>query len=149
MRTIAIFDFVYTLASTNINQSALNLVKRYITIRSFMSSIMSLIILEQLEYLSLNQKNCCHDFVYTMSSTIFNQSTPDLVKMYMTARSQMSSIMGLVRPEQFALESEKNAIFDFVYSLASTLFIKSASNLVKILMTIRSRMSLIISLIGP
>ena len=45
-----------------------------------------------------------------MASTIFNQSTPDLVKMYMTARSQMSSIMGLVRLEQFelfALESEK------------------------------------------
>ena len=45
-----------------------------------------------------------------MASTIFYQSTPDLVKMYMTARSRMSSIMGLVRPEQFelfALESEK------------------------------------------
>ena len=81
-----------------------------------------------------------------MASTIFNQSTPDLVKMYMTARSRISSIMGLVRPEQFelfALESEKNAIFDFVYTLASTVFIKSASDLVKILMTIRSRMSLI------
>ena len=88
-----------------------------------------------------------------MASTIFNQSTPDLVKMYMTARSQMSSIMGLIRPEQFelfALESEKNAIFDFVCTLASTLFfIKSASNLVKILMTIRSWMSLIMSLTGP
>ena len=45
-----------------------------------------------------------------MASTIFNQSTPDLVKMYMTARSRMSSIMGLVRPEKFelfAFESEK------------------------------------------
>ena len=36
-------DFVYTLASTNINQSALNLVKMYVTIRSQMSSIMDLI----------------------------------------------------------------------------------------------------------
>ena len=46
-----------------------------------------------------------------MASTIFKQSTPDLVKMYMTARSRMSSIMGLVRLERFdsfALESEKN-----------------------------------------
>ena len=36
-------DFVYTLASTNINQSALHLVKIYVTIRSRMSSIMDLI----------------------------------------------------------------------------------------------------------
>ena len=36
-------DFVYTLASTNINQSAPNLVKMYVTIRSPMSSIMDLI----------------------------------------------------------------------------------------------------------
>ena len=36
-------DFVYTLASTNINQSAPNLVKMYVTIRSWMSSIMDLI----------------------------------------------------------------------------------------------------------
>ena len=37
-------DFVYTLAPTNINQSAPNLVKMYVTIRwSWMSSIMDLI----------------------------------------------------------------------------------------------------------
>ena len=33
-RKIAESDFVYTLASTNINQSALHLVKMYLTIRS-------------------------------------------------------------------------------------------------------------------
>ena len=33
-------DFVYTLATTNINQSAPNLVKMYVTIRSWMSLIM-------------------------------------------------------------------------------------------------------------
>ena len=43
---IAESDFVYTLASTNINQSAPNLVKMYVTIRSWMSSIMDLIKLE-------------------------------------------------------------------------------------------------------
>ena len=37
---IAESDFDYTLASTNINQSAPNLVKMYVTIRSWMSSIM-------------------------------------------------------------------------------------------------------------
>ena len=40
---IAESDFVYTLASTNINQSALNLVKMYVTITSRMSSIIDLI----------------------------------------------------------------------------------------------------------
>ena len=36
-------DFVYTIASTNINHSAPNLVKMYVTIRSWMNSIMDLI----------------------------------------------------------------------------------------------------------
>ena len=40
---IAESEFVYTLASANINQSAPNLVKMYVTIRSWMSSIMDLI----------------------------------------------------------------------------------------------------------
>ena len=40
---IAESDFLYTLASTNINQSALNLVKMYMTIGSQLSSIMDLI----------------------------------------------------------------------------------------------------------
>ena len=40
---IAESDFVYTLASTNINQWAPNLAKMYVTIRSWMSSIMELI----------------------------------------------------------------------------------------------------------
>ena len=35
-RKIAESDFVYSLASTNINQSAPNLVKMYVTIRSWM-----------------------------------------------------------------------------------------------------------------
>ena len=40
---IAETDFVYTLASTNINQSAPNLVKMYVTISSQMSLIMNVI----------------------------------------------------------------------------------------------------------
>ena len=40
---IAGTDFVYTLASPNINQSAPNLVKMYVTVRSRMSSIIDLI----------------------------------------------------------------------------------------------------------
>ena len=41
---IAESDFVYTLSSTNIYQSAPNLVQMYVSIRSRMSSIMDLIV---------------------------------------------------------------------------------------------------------
>ena len=40
---IAEYDFVYTLSSTNIDQSAPNLVRMYVIIRSLMNSIMDLI----------------------------------------------------------------------------------------------------------
>ena len=40
---IAESDFVYTVASTNINQSPLHLVKMYVTIRSWMNWIIDLI----------------------------------------------------------------------------------------------------------
>ena len=40
-----------------------------------------------------------YDFVYALSSTSINQSAPNLVKMYMTIRSQMSLIMEVIRPE--------------------------------------------------
>ena len=39
------------------------------------------------------------DFVYTPASTNIDQSAPNLVKMYMTIRSRMSSIMDVIRPE--------------------------------------------------
>ena len=40
---IAEYDFVYTLSSTKIDQSAPNLVKMYVIIKSWISSIMDLI----------------------------------------------------------------------------------------------------------
>ena len=49
------------------------------------------------------------DFVYTLACTDINQSAPNLVKMYVTIRSQMSSIMDLIGqelPELSALELE-------------------------------------------
>ena len=46
------------------------------------------------------------DFVYTLASTTIDQSTPNLVRMYVTIRSWMSSIMDLIGPELFALEFE-------------------------------------------
>ena len=63
------------------------------------------------------------DFAYTRTSPDINQSAPKLVKMYVTIRSRMSSIMDLIRAdlsELFTLEFTKNAESGFVYTLAST-----------------------------
>ena len=54
---IAEYDFVYTLSSTNINQSAPNLIKLYVIIRSWMSSIMDLIRPELSELSALELEN--------------------------------------------------------------------------------------------
>ena len=64
----------------------------------------------------------------------------------------MSLIKGQIEtenPELCALEFGKIAELDFVYTPASTNIDQSASNLVKMYMTIRSRMSSIMDLIGP
>ena len=45
------------------------------------------------------------DFVYTLESTNIDQSTQNLVKMYVTIRSRMSSIMDLIGPELFELSA--------------------------------------------
>ena len=67
---IAETDFVYTLASPNINKSSPNLVKMYVTIRSWMSSIMDLIGAELSEFFTLEfAKIAESDFVYTLAST--------------------------------------------------------------------------------
>ena len=69
----------------------------------------------------------------------------------MPIKSQMSSILGQIEsehPKLFALEFGKIAESDFVYTLASTNIDKSTPNLVKMYMTIRLQMSLIMDLIG-
>ena len=56
------------------------------------------------------RKIAIFDFVYTLASTIIKQSAPNLVKVYMTIRSRMSLISGVIRPEQlklFTLKFEK------------------------------------------
>ena len=68
--------------------------------RARMSLIMGQIEQEHLELFALEfGKIAESDFVYTLVSTNINQSTPNLVKMYMTLRSRMSSIMDLIGPE--------------------------------------------------
>ena len=69
-------------------------------IKSRMSLILEQIILEHPELFALEfGKIAESDFVYTLASTDISQSTPNLVKMYMTLRSQMSLIMDLIGPE--------------------------------------------------
>ena len=45
------------------------------------------------------------DIVYTLASTNIDQSRPNLVKMYVTIRSQMSSILDLIGAELFELSA--------------------------------------------
>ena len=68
----------------------------------------------------------------------------------MPMRARMILIMGQIEaehPQLFACEFGKIAESDFVYTLASTNIDKSAPNLVKMYMTIRSEMSSIMDLI--
>ena len=57
---------VYTLASTNINQSAPNLIKLYMTIRSHMSFIMELIGPELSEFSALELENLPYLTLFTL-----------------------------------------------------------------------------------
>ena len=94
---IAESDFVYTLASTNINQSAPNLVKMYVTKRSRMRSSMDLIRPELSELFPLEfAKIAEYDFVYIIACTNVDQLAPNMVTVYMTIRSWMSLIMGQI-----------------------------------------------------
>ena len=66
---IAETNFFYTLASPNINQSAPNLVKMYVSIRSQMSLIMDLIgadlsELFALKFAKIAESDCLHSSIY-------------------------------------------------------------------------------------
>ena len=135
-------DFVYTLASANIDQLVSHLTTIYISKRSRMNLIMGQIESKHLELFALEfGKMAESDFVYTLASTNINQSAPNLVKMYVTIRSLISSIMDLIIPELSelsALEFAKIAESDFVYMLASTNIDQLVPNMVTMYMTIRS-----------
>ena len=90
---VAESDFVYTLASTNFNQLAPNLVKMYVTIRFRMILIMDLIGPELLELFTLEfAKIAESDFVYSLASTNLDKLVPNMVTIYMIMRSWMSLI---------------------------------------------------------
>ena len=91
---------VYSLASANIDQSVPNLATIHMPMRAQVSLIMGQIQAESPELFALEfGKIAESDIVYTLASTIIDQSAPNLVKMYMTIRSHMSSIMDLIGPE--------------------------------------------------
>ena len=121
---IAESDFVFTLASTNIEQSSPNLVKIYVTIRSQMSSIMDLIGPELSELSALEIENFPYlTMFYSLASANIDQSAPNVATIHMPMSARMSSIMYQIEPEHpdlFALEFGKNAKSDFLYTLAST-----------------------------
>ena len=76
---IAETDFVYTLASTNINQSAPNLVKMYVTISSKMSLIMNVIGPElselfALEFTKIAESDCLYPSIYKSKPISTNHS---------------------------------------------------------------------------
>ena len=119
------------------------------TIRSQMGSIMEQIGPELSELSALELENL--PFL-TIASANIDQSVPKLATKHMPIRSRMISIMAQIEREHvelFALEFGKIAENDFVYTLSSTNINQSALNLVKVYMTIRSRMTSIMELIGP
>ena len=141
MEEIAEYDFVYTLSSTNIDQSAQNLVKLYAITRSGMSLIMDLI-----------GQFAIFDFVYTLTSANIDQSVPNLATIYMPIRSRMRLITVQIEQEHlelFALKFGKIAENDFIYTVSSTNIDQSALHLFKMYVIIGSRLSMIMDLIGP
>ena len=142
---------VNTQASTNINQSAANLVKMCMTIGSRMSF-----------YNGTNQTRTVRVicpwirkfaiFVNTLTSSNIEQSVPNLATIYMLIRSRMSLIMCQIEPEHselYALEFGKLLNMTLFTLLSSTNIDQSAPNLVKMYVIIRSGMRLIMDLIGP
>ena len=106
--------------------------------RSQMSLIMDLIGPELFELCALELENL--------------PSLPNLATIYTPIKFQMNLVMGQIEPEHpelFALEFRKIAESDFVYTLASTNVNQSALNLVKMNVSIRSRVRSIMDLFGP
>ena len=118
---IAVLDLVSTIETTFLNQSGPNVHKVFIGTRSQMSSIFSgiqpvtrkLFALELLKVAVLN--------IVSAIETIFpNQSGPKLHKVFIGARTRMSSIMSKIRhvtPKLFALELLKIVVYVCIFTI--------------------------------
>ena len=71
----------------------------YLTTRARMSSVIEPIGPELSELSALEFENLLYLTVYSLASTNINQSSLNLVKMYLTTRARMRSIMEANRPE--------------------------------------------------
>ena len=77
--------FTQSLSSANIDQSAPNLVKIFMSNRTLKNSIMGLIGLDRQELFALELgKIATFHFFYSLASTNINQSVPNLVTMNMS-----------------------------------------------------------------
>ena len=84
-------------------------------IKSHMRSILGQIESEHPELFALEfGKIAESDFVYTPASTNIDQSAPNLVKMYVTTRLWMSSIMDLIGPELSKLSALEFENFSYL-----------------------------------
>ena len=84
----------------------------YVTIRSWVSSIMDLIGPKLFELSALQFENLPYLTLFTLASANIDQSVPNLATIYIPIKSRMSSIMGQIEPEHpelFALEFGKLA----------------------------------------
>ena len=152
IRKFAIFDFVYTLASTNIDQSVPNLATIFLPIRSQMSLIMKQIKPEHLELFALEfGKIDEYDFVYTviykywpintkLGQNVCDHKVSDEFDYGLNPMRTVGVICPWIR---------KFAVFGFVYTLASANIDQSVPNLATIFQPIRSQMSLIMKQIKP
>ena len=95
----AINHFVYTLAPSFLHQFWLYLHRMFITIRSWMSSILKEFWMIEPELRALDfMKIALFCLVYTLASVSLKQSFWNIVTMFVAIRSWMSSIMGFIRP---------------------------------------------------
>ena len=92
------------------------------------------------------------DLVSTIETTFLNQAGPKLHKVLIDTRSRMSSTMSKIGPvtqKLFALELLKIAVLNLVSTIETTFLNQSGPKLHKVFIGTRSRMSLIMSKIGP
>ena len=104
LEIFAIFDYVYSLSSANIDQSVPNLATIHMLMRARMSLIMGQIEPEHPELFALEfGKIAESDFVYTLASTNIEKINTKLGQNVCDLRLWMSSIMDLIGPELFEL----------------------------------------------
>ena len=145
IRKFAIFDFVYSLESADMDQSVPNLATIDMPIRSLIILIMGQIEQEHLELFALEfGKIAEYDFLH---SVVYKWVVCPWI-------CKICGIWLYLHPSIYkcrviCLWIWKNSAFNFVYSLASTNINQSVPNLVTMYTSIRSQMRLIMGQVIP